>query len=91
MCSLLFFCPPGRPPSCHAPRGQRHPQVLFFSTEAPRAAPRRCNRHPQGFRWRESGARRRRRLEVAVVASELTLGATTVGCQYAVAATPGLG
>ena len=48
---------------------------LFFSTTPPRA-------RPAAERWREALAK-----SLAAVASELTLGATAVGCQYAIAAT----
>ena len=47
---------------------------LFFSTTPPRA-------RPAAERWLEALAK-----SLAVVASELTLGATAVGCQYAIAA-----
>ena len=51
---------------------------LFFSTTPPRARP---DLRPAAERWREALAD-----ALAVVASELTLGATAVGCQYAIAA-----
>ena len=63
---------------------------LFFSTTPPRArldevrsAPTRSfgGGRPAAERWREALAK-----SLAVVASELTLGATAVGCQYAIAA-----
>ena len=59
---------------------------VFLSTTPPRAcldemqsAPTRSfgGGRPAAERWREA---------LAVVASELTLGATAVGCQYAIAA-----